>query len=540
MGDIKRISSIRQAHFYFRNMRFRQVVFILFILSLACSFALARITVPNSDSVQNFNELNSVFSGNVLLSHWVLASDSFYLTDLPFYVLGRALFGNELWLIYAVPFVVYGLLLAISLYLLWRAGAPRLGQAALALLFLIGVPFAPDQFMFLVSAFHTATVLFTLVALAAITPVLTEGRSHVSRYLVFATALFIACASDPMADFFFVAPLLLFLPLEAWRRRVLPPAYLVVAGCACVVLISAHRFPDLIWRAHGFATRLSYSDALAIDPAAIMRNFGAVVTALGVLFGARDLSVIPFATVVSIIRAGAFVWVLLSAVTVFARPSAGSFQGVARFLVLAACCLLGADCLSFAFTSAIKLGPGYPGPAVRYVAPAFLFLCIGAALAPAPLPAPLLVRRAFMGVAWFSGAFVFVAVTALSLKSLSQPPGLQGPQAYELVRWLRARHLTYGVGDYYTTQLVRALSRAQVMADPMTVSDGRLQPDRFWTDTTRFDAKIRPQFVVFPPGNWFGITEADAVATYGPPVAVTSVHGVKTLLYVPGGAVGKP
>jgi hypothetical protein len=483
--------------------------------------------------VQNFNELDSIFSGNVLLSHWVLASDSFYLTDLPFFVLGRALFGNQLWLIYAVPFVVYGLLLAISLRLVWRAGPPRPGLAALVLLLLIGVPFAPDQFMFLVSAFHTATVLFSLIALAAIAPVLTEGRAGVGRYVAFSTALFIACASDPMADVFLTVPMLLFLPLEAWRRRFFPPAYLIVAASAVVVLICGHRFPDLISRVHGFTTRPSYSIALATDPAVIMGNLRAVIAALGILFGVHDLPVMPFAPAVSFIRGGALLWVLLSAAVVYVRPAAGPRQSVARLLVVAACCLLAADCLSFAFTVAIKSGPGYPGPAVRYVAPAFLFFCIAAALAPAPLPMPVPVRQALGGVAGLSGAVLFVAITVLSFKSLSQRPGPQASPAYELAGWLHARHLTYGVGDYYTTQLIRAFSRAQVMADPMVVSEGRLQPDRFWTDTTRFDAKARPQFVIFPLRNWFDLTEADAVATYGLPLAVTSVRGVNVLLYVP-------
>jgi hypothetical protein len=75
-----------------------------------------------ADSVQNFNELDSIFSANVLLSHWVLAPDNFYLTDLPFYVIGRMLFGAQLWLLYGVPFVVYGLLLG---------GVARRGKPAL-------------------------------------------------------------------------------------------------------------------------------------------------------------------------------------------------------------------------------------------------------------------------------------------------------------------------------------------------------------------------------------------------------------------------
>jgi hypothetical protein len=216
-----------------------------------------------------------------------------------------------------------------------------------------------------------------------------------------------------------------------------------------------------------------------------------------------------------------------------AFPRAAPRLSIARFLVLAACCLLAADCLSATFAGAITPGPGYPNAAVRYVAPAYLFLCIAAALAPVPLPVSALVRRLFGGVAWFSGAVMFAALVALGIKNLSDPPGLQVPPAYELSGWLYARHLTYGVGDYYTTQLVRALSHAQVMADPMVVCQRQLCADRFETDTTRFDTKARPQFVVFPPSNWFGLTKADTEATYGPPLAVTSVRGVTVLLYVP-------
>jgi len=507
-------------------------VFGIFCLCLACDFALARATPPNADSVQNFNEVDSVFSGNVLLSHWVLASDSFYLTDLPFYVLGRALFGNHLWLIYVVPFAVYDLLLGVSLWLVWRARPFPRPFGALMLLCLIGVPFAPGQFMFLVSAFHTATVLFSLVAVVAIAPVLTGGQAGPGRYLFFSAALFIACASDPMADIFMALPLLLFLLLESWRQRRVPRTYLVLAGCIVAVLLWAVQFPDLIERAHGFISRPSYSRAPVADLSSIAGNAQAVIGALGILFGIRDLPAMSLVPVVSFIRALFALWVLFSVAVLLASPRAAPRPSVAQFLVLAASCLLVADCLSVTFTGAITPGPGYPNAAVRYVAPAYLFLCIAAALAPVPLPAPALARRLFGGAAWFSGAVMFAALMAFGLKSLSAPPGLQVPPAYELAGWLYARHLTYGVGDYYTTQLVRALSSAQVMADPMVVCRGQLCPDRFWTDTTRFDSNIRPQFVIFPPSNWFGLTEVDAVEAYGPPLAVTSVRGVTVLLYV--------
>ncbi len=505
----------------------------LFCLCIVCDFALIRATPPNADSVQNFNELSAVFAGNPLLAHWVLASDSFYLTDLPVFAAGRLFIGERIALIYLAPFAIYMLLLAAGLVLVWR-GPPRgRGVSGLILLFLIGAPFAPGQDMLRVAAFHTASVMFSLLAVAAIAPVL-EGRgAGAPRWGLFAAALFIACASDPMATVFLALPLLAYLLLDVVKQRAAPRPYLVLAFLVSVAIFAAGQFPSLMQGLGGFITRASYSGALSLNPHIVFGNLRAEIAAFGVLFGVTNLGTLPLAPVVSILRAAAALWVMASAAGLVSRTPSAPRLGLARLFVIAALALLAADTLSITFTAAISEGPGYPNAAVRYVAPAFLFLCIAAALEPAFPRKGGRLRPLARGVAATSAITVFIAVAALSYQSALAPPGLYRPPAYQAMVWLRAHGLTYGVGDYYTTQLVRALSDGRVMADPMVVAKGRLVPDRFWTDTTRFDAGKRPQFVIFPDENWFDLTPADAIATYGPPIRTTWVSGVRVMLYAP-------
>jgi hypothetical protein len=321
--------------------------------------------------------------------------------------------------------------------------------------------------------------------------------------------------------------------LDALRQRALPRSYLVLGAISGVAIFAGWQFPDLIQRLGGFTSRLSYSNELSLDPEIIFANLRAEIAAFGVLFGVTDLGNLPLAPVVSSLRAATAFWVMLSVAVLLFRTSSAPRLGLARFFVLAALSLLAADALSMTFTYAITPGPGYPNTAVRYVAPAFLFLCIAAALAPASPPKWGPLQPLFSGAAASSAIMVFIAVAALSCQSLLAPPGLYKPPAYQVMVWLRARGLTYGVGDYYTTQLVRALSDGRVMADPMVAENGRLAPDRFWTDTTRFDAGKRPQFVIFPDENWFDLTADEAMATYGPPSRTAWVSGVRVMLYAP-------
>jgi len=507
----------------------------LFCLCILCDFALVRATPPNADSVQNFNELSAVFTGNPLLARWVLASDSFYFTDLPFFAVGRLLLGERVALIYLAPFAIYCLILAAGMVLVWRGSPWDRRVSGLLLLILIGVPFAPGQSMLRIAAFHTASVLFSLVALAAVAPVL-EGRGvRAPRWAIFAATLFIACASDPMAAVFLALPLLVFLVLDVLRQGAAPRPYFVLAFILIVAISAAGQFPALMHAVGGFTTRPSFSNALSLNPRNVFGNLRAEIAAFGVLFGVTDLGSFPMGPVVSMLRAAAALWVLISVAALVFRTRWAPRLGLARFFVLAALALLAADTLSITFTAAITAGPGYPNAAVRYVAPAFLFLCIAAALEPALPPPRGLLRPLSAGAAVVSAIVVFVAIAVLSTQSLLAPPGLYTPPAYKVMVWLRAHRLTYGVGDYYTTQLVRALSDGQVMADPMVVEKGRLVPDRFWTDTTRFDIAKRPEFVIFPEENWFDLTPAETIATYGPPLRTVWVDGVRVMLYAPSG-----
>jgi hypothetical protein len=475
--------------------------------------------------------LAALFTGDPLLARWVLASDSFYFTDLPFFAVGRWLLGDQITLIYLAPLVIYGLLLATALLLIGRTATQRRWMSALVLLVLIGVPFAPGQYMLRVAAFHTATVLFSLVGLTAIAPVLEGRRVSLGLWGLFGAALFLACASDPMAVVFFALPLLAFLLLDGLRQRAAPRPYLALAFVVIVMVFCAGKFPLVMQSLGGFITRPSYSNLLSLNPTSVFENIGAEIAAFGILFGVTDLRGLPLTPLVSVIRAAAAIWVLISVAGLLLRTPRDPRLGVARFLVLAALALLAADALSITFNAGISAGPGYPNASVRYVAPAFLFLCLAAALAPAAWPKAGALQPLLNAMAMILAAIVMVAIGVSGYRSLSAPSGLRAAPAYAVMVWLRNHRLTYGVGDYYTTQLVRALSGGGVMADPVVVSQGRLIPDRFWTDTTRFDQGQSPQYIIFPDPNFFNLTEADALATYGPPRQTAWVSGVRIMLY---------
>lgn len=66
-------------------------------------FRTAAPTQMNSDPLQGVLEAADVLRGNVLLHGWLIASDNFYLSDVPFFTLTRLLFGGGLLAIYLEP-----------------------------------------------------------------------------------------------------------------------------------------------------------------------------------------------------------------------------------------------------------------------------------------------------------------------------------------------------------------------------------------------------------------------------------------------------
>ncbi len=103
------------------------------------------------------------------------------------------------------------------------------------------------------------------------------------------------------------------------------------------------------------------------------------------------------------------------------------------------------------------------------------------------------------------------------------PPAIQTIPQRQLADWLSRNGLLYGVGDYWDTGLLHAVSGGVVAADSMTQWDGRLYFFPWLADSTKSKAKRHPQFAVIVPGSRFNVTEAAVETTYGKPISVTLV-----------------
>ncbi len=523
--------------------QFRSPSFIIiataFCLCIFCDFWIARATLPDADAVQNFNELGSVFSNNIFLRGWVLASDNFYGTDLPFYVVGRLLFGNQLWLIYAVPTVIFALLLLAAVLLVVRArpaGTPA-WPGALMVMYLIGIPVQPGASMLLISDFHTATIMFCLFALLIIQPVLGGGAINRWMFVVFTLVLFVAEASDPFASMFFGAPLFLLLVFRFSRRSTRCSADLVLLGCVAASIVCAEEMPSILSALHGFTLLMNFSTQTIRSSDEILLDVQALFAALRILFNAQpaSLNVISGAFLMETSRFLVEIGVLISVLLTILRLLRAMPPGAEQLLAVGGLFLAILDVLSANFYYAIGFGPGFPNAAVRYVVPVFMFLSIAATMATQTRLFGLSSathQRFSIAFDMVFGAFFIVVTVSPVVKDTTAQAGIYAAPQYKLAQWLKAQHYRYGVGDYFTTQLVRALSKQEVMADPVTIADG-LVPLHFETDTSRFDAQMRPQFFAYSPKTWSSRIEPLAIKTYGPPSNIENISGITVLILQP-------
>ena len=174
------------------------------------------------------------------------------------------------------------------------------------------------------------------------------------------------------------------------------------------------------------------------------------------------------------------------------------------------------------FAAAVGSGEDFPGAAVRFGVPIFVFLCVASALefgdhAGRRRPSWPLVAGPCMALVHGLGA------CAATVQAAASPAGVHAGVDAELAVWLLRNRYSYGVGDYWDTQLVEALTGGAVIADPVVNEGGRLRLFAWLTDTGRFGARHRPQFAIIRPAGLFRVDLASITRTYGTPVSITLV-----------------
>ena len=167
-------------------------------------------------------------------------------------------------------------------------------------------------------------------------------------------------------------------------------------------------------------------------------------------------------------------------------------------------------------------GADYPGAAVRFAVPVFVFGGVAAALKFGDIVG------ASRSPGWFAVAAVLPAIiyvsgaASASWQAAGKPAGIRAGADAELARWLLHAHYTYGVGDYWDTQLVEALTGGKVKADAVLNVGGPLQAWQWLNDTSRF-ARQQPQFAIIRPGGRFHVDLPSVTRSYGTPISVTEV-----------------
>lgn len=235
-----------------------------------------------------------------------------------------------------------------------------------------------------------------------------------------------------------------------------------------------------------------------------------------------------------VLRCSAFV-IAIAAITRAARHLFGSAPLFDRLLCAGILTDFAACAVSAQFAKGISAGTIWTGgPPMRFLVPVFLF---GAVLAARQIPAMLarlpaapLYQAAAILLTLFAAATVFTGGW-LSNTDV-QPCWIADNPSAAASRWLRAHALTQGVGEYWSANLVTAMSANGVQVRSVVPQGGTLIP-YVWVEDARFYAHA-PQFMIWQDANQTGVTLGQVRATYTVG-KVESVAGYRIALLADGG-----
>ncbi|MGH6989642.1 MAG: hypothetical protein ACREFD_00595 [Stellaceae bacterium] len=500
-------------------------LFIAFELTLL--FEASALTLQNSDNLQAVLEASDILDGNVLLHGWVLALQNYYLTDLPFYLATRVLFGRSLLAINAATYLIYVLLLLGATGIVSMAArAPRdraIGLAAVV--FYLATPgrgsIAPLIF---VGTQHIASLGFCLVAWFALDKIeraatLVEASDYRVLYVVCA---FIALFSDPLADVVFLVPTLigLLFALAVPRRRQIQAGAI---GLTLAALVAAHGALLAVRAMGGFATVFP-EPIRFVAWGQLGGNISTVLFGLLKLSGADIFgrALIGGATLLALLRLAGLAVVVAAMVVALRRGLVRAGQWRISFIVALAALIQLASCVvsqDYA-DSLLTVAP------LRFLVPTIIF---GGVVAALELPEMLRAiaaaapRWAFVGLC---GAGLIAGVIGFAAEGIArwnEPPAIASMPDRTAGAWLLAHHLTRGVGGYWEGTSITALTGEQVAVRAVIAHHRRLVP-YIWVAKPSWYRKV-PQFVIYKPINRYGISERSITAKYGPLKGIEHVAG---------------
>jgi hypothetical protein len=494
-------------------------------LLVALDVASTHIAQITPDGATALLEGQSIASGNLGLRGWSLSLDSFWGIDAAFYALLVRLVGVRADLLHLVPALLATLVVLAAVDLAGVGLSRRVALCGAAVVIgLLALP-SPDLAYFtLQGPWHIGTVLYCLLAFRC----LASGRLGWA-WAGAVVLLSVGLLGDLLIVAYGVAPCLFAgLAAMARQRRWRAGGALLAAVPASIALAVVIR---LLAEAIGTFTLANRN--IVVSPHVLWANVGHLPNRLAGLLGFATIplgSLTNGAGLFEIARlAGALVVVagilaaltaLLAAVVRGPRGPAPTASWRIDDLLLAACV---ASLACFVWSS-----PSGRPEYTKYLTAGVIFAIVLAARQTGRL------ARLVPWKGWRRGVLALgVVVLCTYAGQFAASLGRAAPTqpAVQLTAFLRAHHLTNGIGDYWSAQLVTVDSHSDVTVRPVEARGTTLirfdrQSSADWYDKGGF------QFLAFDAARpWHGVNTADAIATYGRPAQTYVVGTYRVLVW---------
>jgi hypothetical protein len=490
----------------------------------------------NSDGATVILEGRSMSGGNVLLSHWALSLDSFWLVDVLPYAVATGIAGLHPQLLHLVPAIIATAVILVGAWTA-RDGSTRWAGAAAAgfVVVTLGLPTHALAEFLIMGPLHVCTALWCLVAFVALRRS-RLGWGWVAALLLLAAGLLgdlqtLALGIGPVAAAGIAAVL---------RHRKLVagvPALSAAAGAIALAevvraiarAIGSFSIGPTNPRApfHQMAANVGHVFTYGASLEGVgYHPFGAEVVPTGlVVLHAIGLLVIVAGVLFALSR------LVLGCIT--GRPGSGGATSEG-FLD---------DALLFGFLGGcavfVWLSVSSSGAYGRYLTAAAIFGSIlgGRLLGKAwtraaahHLATANRARRTSMTTAAIAVAAATTAGYAVTFAStLSVAPPTQ--TAVQLTRWLSSHHLTHGIGDYWSASIVTVESAGNVVVRPV-IATGGPHITRYLRQSSSTWYGGRFEFLVYNAASpWGGVDAASAATSFGVPAHTYDVGGYRVLVW---------
>ena len=480
-----------------------------------------RVFAGNSDAATVVLEGQTLNQGHLALQGWGLSRDSFWTIDALFYALIIRVSGVSQSAMHVGPALIFAATVLLGLWFVREEDRSWRGWIAFFVLVLcIGIPSPVLSFYVLQGPWHVGTALWCLIAFAG----LAKGGFRWGFILAV-----VVLAAGLLGDFetlaFGIVPVVLAGGLEMVRARSWKSG-LPSVGAGLLAAGFAWALRALVRGVGGFSISTSVTHA---PSSRYLTNIGHAFLNLPGLFGITKLSFGPNTVVgrgapqngplISHLVHLPFLLVVIVAglvtVGLFIRSL---WFGVSRIalseekLRIDLFLLIGA---AGSIASYVVLTPNNNGSYVRYLSAAAIFL----AILGARYLARTLQKVSHRGVLQATAALIAVVCVGVGFNvadDLSSPPARL--KATALVTFLESRHLTVGVGDYWSASIVSVISGDRVKVRPV-ITNTKSQIVRYQRQSSASWYRGVPfQFLVYNVKHpWRDINAKTATWTFGRP-----------------------